>query len=1022
MGVVKNLMVRAGADFSAITKQANKAKSSMSSMERSVSQSCSKMSAATSTLKKAFSFAAVTAAVTATVAAAKNAKAAYDEQAEADTKLAQVMRNTMGATAGEVAAIQDLIAAQETLGVVSGDAQTQGAQELATYLGMSSSLKTLIPVLNDMAAQQYGIGASAESVVSIATMMGKVMQGQTSALSRYGYTFTAAQEAILKYGTEAQRAAVLAEVVGESVGGMNAALAATPDGRLLQVSNRLGEIQEKFGGAVNSVLTLFLPAMNLACNALDVVANIADRAAQAVANVFGTKAATTSAVRYTGAVSGAVEEVESAAVGAKKAMGELYGFDQITKLKDTGTSGGAANIGGVSAGTVTEVPVEIVPVEDGSDSLGWLETWLAKVQAKAATIDLSPAKTALERLKTAVTPICETMFDGLDWAIDNVLFPLATWGVESALPAFLDMLAGGADLLTGAITFLQPGATWLWDNFLQPIASWTGGAIVTVLQDTADLLSDIGGLLSGKVSFGDFISQLTPVQTAIAGIATACGFITLANTAGKGLNTVLTFIEGVKSGNGVIGKLYEVFTLTAGGAGTLSEAVKAVFGPGSIIAGIAGILGGAVVAFTNFKSMLENGFSWANEALMLLGVGIAAVGAVILGAPATVAAAVAGIVAAVGTAAVLIKEHWTEIQSFFLAAWDGIRAAGSAALDNIKALWGSVTSWFKANVTDPLSSGVWNFANGAIGSFEGLVNGGISGVNKLIGAINKISFDVPEWVPVIGGKEFGFDLKTVSKVTLPRLATGGVVTTPTTALIGEAGPEAVVPLKDNAPWMDVLAGRIRSRFAERRALTPSANTEIHSERSSVVERMTISHILETVRAGMAQAVVEVDRATRDLDTVTSTTERTTTSYIREMVREATTRVVKLANQTSTETYSATSHIRETFRTVAAQAIKLVAQASSGDRVRLPHLASGGVVTSPTRALIGEAGPEAIVPLKDHAAWLDALALRIAGMMGGGQRPISLTLPVYIGGRKVTTYVINDINEMIETTGVCPIKI
>ena len=235
MAVVKNLMVRAGADFSAITKQANKAKSSMSGMQTSVSKSCARMTAAVSGLNKVFGALGVSLSVAAIVSFSKSAKAAYDEQTEASAKLAQVMRNTMGARAEEVKSIEDLIDAQERLGVVDGAVQTEAAQELATYLTLSKSLKTLLPVLNDMIAQQYGIGASAESAVSIATMMGKVMNGQTSALSRYGYSFTAAQEAVLKYGTEAQRAAVLAEVVSQSVGGMNAALAATPNGRMEQL-------------------------------------------------------------------------------------------------------------------------------------------------------------------------------------------------------------------------------------------------------------------------------------------------------------------------------------------------------------------------------------------------------------------------------------------------------------------------------------------------------------------------------------------------------------------------------------------------------------------------------------------------------------------------------------------------------------------------------------------------------------------------------------------------------------------
>ena len=139
-------------------------------------------------------------------------------------KLTQAMRNTMDASDEMVGSVEGLIDAQERLGVIEKDAQLAGAQELATYLQLSDSLKTLIPVMNDMAAQQIGIGASGESVAQIAAMLGKVMEGQTEALSRYGYKFDEAQKQILKFGTESERAAVLAEVVTSSVGGMNEAL------------------------------------------------------------------------------------------------------------------------------------------------------------------------------------------------------------------------------------------------------------------------------------------------------------------------------------------------------------------------------------------------------------------------------------------------------------------------------------------------------------------------------------------------------------------------------------------------------------------------------------------------------------------------------------------------------------------------------------------------------------------------------------------------------------------------------
>ena len=176
--------------------------------------------------------------------------AAYSVQETAERKVAQVMRNTMDATEAEIESIKKLCAVQQDLGVIGDEVQMAGAQELATYLEKKSSLEKLIPVMNDMLAQQYGLEASQESAATIATMLGKVMEGQTQALSRYGYSFDETQEKILKFGTEEERAAVLAEVVSQSVGGMNQALAQTDSGKAKQVANTIGDIKEKIGACM----------------------------------------------------------------------------------------------------------------------------------------------------------------------------------------------------------------------------------------------------------------------------------------------------------------------------------------------------------------------------------------------------------------------------------------------------------------------------------------------------------------------------------------------------------------------------------------------------------------------------------------------------------------------------------------------------------------------------------------------------------------------------------------------------
>lgn len=69
--------------------------------------------------------------------------------------------------------------------------------------------------------------------------------------------------------------------------------------------------------------------------------------------------------------------------------------------------------------------------------------------------------------------------------------------------------------------------------------------------------------------------------------------------------------------------------------------------------------------------------------------------------------------------------------------------------------------------------GAKGVVNGMIGLFEGMANGVIKCINFLIKGLNKISFDVPDWVPVIGGKKFGFNIKQISEISIPRFATGG---------------------------------------------------------------------------------------------------------------------------------------------------------------------------------------------------------------------------------------------------------
>ena len=803
MAVVKNLMVRAGADFSAITKQANKAKTSMSGMQASVSKSCSRMTVAITGMNKVFATLGATISVAAVVAAGKAAKTAFDEQTEASAKLAQVMRNTMGARSDEVKSIEDLIDAQERLGVVKGDVQTEAAQELATYLTLSDSLKTLIPVMNDMVAQQYGIGASAESAVNIATMMGKVMNGQTSALSRYGYSFTAAQEAVLKYGNEAERAATLAAVVEESVGGMNAALAATPNGRLQQVSNTLGKIQESFGQAVSNIAVLFIPALNAACNVLASLATLANKVAQALANVFGRGASGAStAVTYTAAATGAMSDLtdETEAAGAAAKNLSTFGFDTLQKLSGTAGSSGTAEADTPAAagGGISETATG---ADEVGESIGWLEAGLARLKSTMAGLNFDPLTAALSKLKDAAAPLTQGLFSGLSWAYTNIFEPLAKWTVEDVLPAFLRLLAAAASVLSAALAALQPLASWLWTNFLQPIAAWTGGAIVAVLDGLTAALQGISGWISQNqglvqgmtVTVGAFFAawQLTSLAEFIVNAGGLAGVIAKVTGALKAC-TVAKIADKLETA--AICALYakDWAVALAGNVVAIGKDVAAWIAlRAEWIAGKASLVAATVAQAAHTAA------EWAGTAATTaLGVAMNVLCSPITLVIAAIAALVAGIV--------LLVKNWDTVKAAGAAAWTGIQTAwsvasswfttniaepikatwntamtnlkqwGSDTWTSIKSVWSVASSWFTTNVTTPISNGFKNFANGIIGFFEGLVNGAINGINSIIGAFNRISFSIPDWVPVIGGNSWGFSLATFPNVTLPRLANGAV--------------------------------------------------------------------------------------------------------------------------------------------------------------------------------------------------------------------------------------------------------
>ena len=192
---------------------------------------------------------AFTAMTTAAVAFTKKSVEAFNEAEKAQAKLAQSAKNQNWAE-GAVADLQAYNSELQKLGIIEDDIYAAGQAQLGTFGLSAEAVKTLTPAMGDLIAATSGYEATADSATQMANLMGKVMTGNVGALTRYGVTLDENQKKLLQEGDEMQKAAVLAEVLQQNYGDFNKALSETPQGKVKQLSNSFGDLQESFGAFI----------------------------------------------------------------------------------------------------------------------------------------------------------------------------------------------------------------------------------------------------------------------------------------------------------------------------------------------------------------------------------------------------------------------------------------------------------------------------------------------------------------------------------------------------------------------------------------------------------------------------------------------------------------------------------------------------------------------------------------------------------------------------------------------------
>lgn len=582
---------------------------------------------------------------------------------------------------------------------------------------------------------------------------------------------------------------------------------------------------------------------------------------------------------------------------AKDIEKSLAGFDQINKLTeptDDSSSSGSGTDSTSGIGSVDLVPDVSGSTANVSSAISDMADKVKKALEPLKAISFDNLVSSLDNLKRAVQPLTEKLFSGLEWAYYNVLVPLAKWTIEDVLPAFLDVLAGCFDVVNSALDALKPLWMWAWDNFLKPVAEWTGGVIVDVLKGMASALEGISKWIKNNqgpfdaivVTIGAFAAAWKAVDLAEF-LMNAGGVVGLLNKLKEATWGCVTAKIADKLETVQICAMYAkefISTLTESTVKLVKSAAAWVVDTAKKVADTA-----ATVAYTTATWLAETATTAFGVAMSILTSPIT----LVIAALAALGVAIYELVKhwdvvkdAAGKCWDWITDKWCKAGDWFKGIWQDIKSAFSsfdnwlqnifnidfsdsfgfignimnAYLHNVSNIFGDVKQIF-GGLIDFIAcvfSGDWSEAwNGIVDAFGGifsliadiakgpinmvigLINGMLdgleSGINWIVRRVNALSFDVPDWVPVIGGDHFGFDLPEVGFGSIPYLAEGGYVkpNTPQLAMIG-----------DNKHQGEVVAPEDKLIDMAQKAAAMASSAELLAEAISILKQ--ILKILEAL--------------------------------------------------------------------------------------------------------------------------------------------------------------------------------
>lgn len=206
-----------------------------------------------------------------------------------------------------------------------------------------------------------------------------------------------------------------------------------------------------------------------------------------------------------------------------------------------------------------------------------------------------------------------------------------------------------------------------------------------------------------------------------------------------------------------------------------------------------------------------------------------------------------------------VQNTWNAIKRIFGGITDFISGVFTG---NWEKAWNGIKDIF-GGILDGMASLIKSPINAIIGGINGLIKGATQGLNTVISAMNKLSFDIPDWVPVWGGKTFGLKIPKISSPKIPYLASGGFPKIGQLFVANEKGPEMLGRMgnrnvvANNNQIVSGIAAGVQSAVA--RAFTDVAMAFGGNSTGAPVVELTIICDSETLYQTVKKGKEKTDR-------------------------------------------------------------------------------------------------------------------------------------------------------------------